>query len=199
MVDCISHSLSLAEKNYDIHNKELLTVVSAFKAWQKYLLGNQNKTEVISDHANLSYFQKPNLINAWQNCWIAILSMFNFIIKYCPRKTHLTTNALSCCPNHGNSPSMSTMVALPPTLFTSASFATLDDQVKEAQKQFNGCLPSGVIPDEEKGYQYCGKLWIPNDLVPLVLSYHHSTPTFGHPGTTKTLALLGTCYNWPGL
>ena len=36
----LSHSLSLAEQNYQIYNKELLAIIQAFEAWRHYLKGS---------------------------------------------------------------------------------------------------------------------------------------------------------------
>ena len=39
-----------AELNYDVHDKELLGVVDAFKQWEVYLLGLLDMIEVFTDH-----------------------------------------------------------------------------------------------------------------------------------------------------
>ena len=52
----ISRKLSPAERNYDIHDKELYAIVDAFKAWRPYLSGANHKITVYSDHKNLTSF-----------------------------------------------------------------------------------------------------------------------------------------------
>jgi len=42
-----------AELNYQIYDKELITIASAFKHWQHYLEFSPATTEVITDHRNL--------------------------------------------------------------------------------------------------------------------------------------------------
>lgn len=44
--------MSVAERNYDIYDKELLAVVRAFEEWRPYLEGNPHKIQVVSDHQN---------------------------------------------------------------------------------------------------------------------------------------------------
>jgi hypothetical protein len=51
-----SKSLQLAERNYKIHDKELLTIIHALRHFRHYLQGNEHTTRVFSDHANLQYF-----------------------------------------------------------------------------------------------------------------------------------------------
>ncbi|GMF82078.1 unnamed protein product [Aspergillus oryzae] len=51
-----SRKLVQAELNYDIHDKELLAIVSAFKKWRVYLEGAQHQIIVKLDHKNLTYF-----------------------------------------------------------------------------------------------------------------------------------------------
>jgi len=51
-----SHKLSPAERNYDIHDKELLAIVVAFMEWRHYLEGTEKPVTVYTDHQNLQYF-----------------------------------------------------------------------------------------------------------------------------------------------
>jgi len=54
----ISKSLSDTERNYEIHNKEILAVVRCLKAWRHFLEGATVKFEIWTDHKNLEYFMK---------------------------------------------------------------------------------------------------------------------------------------------
>jgi hypothetical protein len=68
MIDCIvsqqwigysypitfhSKKMELAERNYNIHNKELLAVVAAFKHWYPYCYSIHCLILVYPDHQNL--------------------------------------------------------------------------------------------------------------------------------------------------
>ena len=53
----LSHSLSPAERNYQIYDKELLAIIRAFEAWRHYLEGSPHPIQVISDHKNLTYWK----------------------------------------------------------------------------------------------------------------------------------------------
>jgi hypothetical protein len=48
-----SKSLQLAERNYEIYNKELLAIIYALRHFRHYLQGNKHITHVFSDHTNL--------------------------------------------------------------------------------------------------------------------------------------------------
>jgi hypothetical protein len=51
-----SRTLSPAERNYHIHDKELLAIVEAFKIWRHYLIYSEDKIQIYTDHKNLTYF-----------------------------------------------------------------------------------------------------------------------------------------------
>jgi hypothetical protein len=54
------------ELNYDIHDKEILAIVSAFKEWRRYLEGAEHYILVFSDHKNLEYFTITKVLNYCQ-------------------------------------------------------------------------------------------------------------------------------------
>ena len=51
-----SRKLSDAERNYEIHEKELLAILEAFKEWPHYLVGTKDPITVCTDHQNLQNF-----------------------------------------------------------------------------------------------------------------------------------------------
>ena len=51
-----SKSFQPAERNYEIHDKELLAIVHALKHFRHYLQGNTHRTHIFSDYRNLWYF-----------------------------------------------------------------------------------------------------------------------------------------------
>ncbi|GJP60559.1 hypothetical protein CLOP_g17800 [Closterium sp. NIES-67] len=55
-----SRKLQGAEKNYTVHDKEMLAIVHAFKTWRCYLTGAD--VTVRTDHKSLQYLRaQPNL------------------------------------------------------------------------------------------------------------------------------------------
>ena len=62
----ISKSLNEAERNYKIHNREILAIVKCLDEWRHLLKGAQNKFEIWSDHKNLEYFMSSQKLNCRQ-------------------------------------------------------------------------------------------------------------------------------------
>jgi len=81
-VTFISKSLSDPERNYEIHNKEILVVVRCLEAWRHFLEGTVVKFEIWTDHKNLKYFMKAQKLNRRQVRWALYLSRFDFMLKH---------------------------------------------------------------------------------------------------------------------
>jgi len=83
------------ERNYEIHNKEMLAVVRCLEAWRHYLEGAKFKFKIWTDHKNLQYFMISQKLNHRQARWALYLSQFNFALKYIPGKSMGKTDGLS--------------------------------------------------------------------------------------------------------
>ena len=59
----ISKSLSDTERNYKIHDKEMLAVVRCLEAWRHFLERTVVKFKIWTDHKNLEYFMKAQKLN----------------------------------------------------------------------------------------------------------------------------------------
>ena len=82
LVAFISKSLSDTERNYEIHDKEMLAVVRCLEAWRHFLEGTVVKFEIWTDHKNLEYFMKAQKLNQRQARWALYLSRFDFTLKH---------------------------------------------------------------------------------------------------------------------
>ena len=56
-------SLDEMERNYKIHDKEMLVVIRELENWRHLLEGTKFKFEVWMDHKNLEYFMKAQKLN----------------------------------------------------------------------------------------------------------------------------------------
>ena len=76
---CAYHSttFSPAERNYNIYDRELLTVRQALKEWCHYLTGTEHPVTVITDQKNLGYFKQPQNLTRQQACWNVFLQDCN--------------------------------------------------------------------------------------------------------------------------
>ena len=95
-----SRKLAPAERNYDIHDKELLAIVVAFMQWRHYLEGREKPVTVYTDHQNLQYFLTTTVWSHRQIGWAQKLCGFNMKIV-CRRGTKGgKPDALSRWPEH---------------------------------------------------------------------------------------------------
>ena len=81
--------------NYEIHDKELLAVVDAFKHWRRYCEGATNQVQVDSDHQNLEYYTTTKVLNRRQVRWAQELASIDFRIYYRPGTQNGKPDALS--------------------------------------------------------------------------------------------------------
>ena len=95
----ISKSLSDIERNYEIHDKEILAVIRCLEAWRHFLEGTVVKFEIWTDHKNLEYFMKAQKLNCRQARWALYLSRFNFTLKHVPGSKMGKADSLSRRPD----------------------------------------------------------------------------------------------------
>jgi len=92
-----SRNFQPAEINYEIHDKELLAIVDAFKHWRRYCEGATHQVQVYSDHQNLEYFTTTKVLNRRQARWAQELAGIDFRIYYQPGTQNRKPDALSRC------------------------------------------------------------------------------------------------------
>ena len=91
----LSRTMSPAERNYEIYDKELLAIVEALDKWWQYLLNAVEKFEIWTDHENLKYFKEPHKLNSRQARWYLKLQDYNFTLQHIPGKTNTKADILS--------------------------------------------------------------------------------------------------------
>lgn len=95
-----SRKLNPAEMNYEIHDKELLAIVEALKAWRRYVEGTEEPVRIITDHQPLTYFQTKRMLSRRQARWNEVLSEVNYKIEYRSGKKSTKPDALSRRPDY---------------------------------------------------------------------------------------------------
>ena len=95
-----SRKVNDAERNYIIHDKELLAILDAFKEWKHYILGTDEPVTVYTDHQNLQYFLTTKVWNPRQIRWAQWLANINFKIVYGPGSRSGKPDALSRLPEY---------------------------------------------------------------------------------------------------
>jgi len=90
-----SRKLSLAEKKYDVGDRELLAVKLALEEWRHWLEGSKLPFLVWTDHRNLEYLRTAKRLNPRQARWTLFFSRFHFPLSYRPGSRNVKPEALS--------------------------------------------------------------------------------------------------------
>jgi len=91
--------LSDTEKNYEIHDKEMLAVIRCLEVWRHFLEGARIKFKVWTDHKNLEYFMSSQKLNKRQTRWALFLSHFDFKLVHVPGTKMEKADGLSKWPD----------------------------------------------------------------------------------------------------
>ncbi|KAE9003894.1 hypothetical protein PF011_g12707 [Phytophthora fragariae] len=77
-----------AEKNYHVHDKELVAMRYALIKFRVYLLGEQTFA-VYTDHASLlAAMMSPHLSQRMAR-WLSFFAEYNFVVQYKPGKNNI--------------------------------------------------------------------------------------------------------------
>lgn len=217
-----SRKLTPAELNYEIHDKELLAIVTAFRTWRVYLEGAKHTIQVISDHKNLTYFTTTKVLTRRQARWAEILANYDFVIKHCKGNENGQADALSRRADHEEG------VRKPePALLRHAEDGTMmyNHQVAslEATSELSGSPFVNKLIEETKrdemiqrmlensanndkltqgddGIVYLHNLiYVPHKLRQEVIRMHHDPPAYGHMGIEKTTEHISRNYYFPNM
>ena len=223
----LSKSLNSVERNYDVHDKELLAIIRALEEWRHYLEGTRHKFSIWTDHKNLQYFRTAKKLNRRQARWSLYLSRFDFDLHHRPGRSSGKPDALSRRPDHGKGEDdNSDVILLKPELFKIQALKQghvllsglekplmkkireskdFDESVVKAVEELRNSGTSrldGAEWAEEQGLiLFRGKVYVPKDLElrRAVVEAHHDSQITGHPGRWKTLELVTRNYWWPGI
>ncbi len=95
-----SKKLNPAERNYTVHDKELLAIVRTFEAFRHWLHGTKDPVEVWSDHAALRHFLTTTKLTQRHARWAEKLGEFRFKIFHLPGRANRAADALSRKESH---------------------------------------------------------------------------------------------------
>jgi hypothetical protein len=220
-VGFLSKSLNPAERNYEIHDKELLSVIRGLEEWRHLLEGAMHTFDIYNDHRNLKYFMESQNLNRRQARWSLFLSRFYFTMHHKPGKSSGKPDALSRRADHElGEPDNTGQTLLPPQYFQTRAIGELRvhtigdkfvERIKECSKRDDIVAkalqdPKTLLRNEEwlerdNVVFHNGKVYVPKDdgLRHDIVQAHHDAPTAGHPGRWKTLDLVTRNYWWPGV
>jgi hypothetical protein len=210
-----SYQLNNAEKNYPVHEKELLAIVKALKKWRSHLLGAH--FEVFTDHRTLEYFQSQKEMSRRQSRWSMYLADFDYTITYIRGEDNTAADALSRMPDTTPDACLAAC-AIAYTRHAPDQFAAgilniaadqslldaiisgyeTDDFAKQLTKDIDmGSIEGATLTDK---LLYVGRrLVIPQDLTVRELLYNLAHDTLGHFGFDKSYEALRGSYYWPNM
>ena len=217
-----SESMSEAERNYEIYDREMLAIIRALEDWRHFLEGLP--FEIISDHKNLEYWRTAKDLTRRQARWALWLSRFDFILTHKPGKTNTQADPLSRMSSHAVSDADDNVgqIVLKPERFarlaaTHVFTSPLEERIRECSERESEVvknletlakmgprkLANGLLDWEEvDGLVYHqGRLYVPNntELRAEVIKTCHDALTAGHPGKHGTWELALRHYWWPGM
>jgi len=103
-----SRQLKPAERNYPVHDKELLAMKYALVKFRVHLMGEQ-KFAIYTDHASLRTATKSPHLSQRMARWLSFFAEYNFVVHYKPGKTNILADALSRRPDYDTTdPSVNT-------------------------------------------------------------------------------------------
>ncbi|KAG6585071.1 reverse transcriptase [Phytophthora cinnamomi] len=211
-----SRQLKPAERNYPVHDKELLAMKYALAKFRVYLLGSRPFV-VYTDHASLRTAVKSPHISQRMARWLSFFAEYNFRVKYKPGRLNVVADALSRRPDYAEAVDVN---AIDVTRSIKPTSSLLDD-VKAAYAHdadaklllAYGTAPSDKSRQKLPGYlrarahrfrvhdglllynavdDNADRVVVPNDhdLRLRIMYEYHDAPTAGHLGREKTYVLL---------
>jgi len=220
----LSKSLNETERNYEIHDKEMLAVIRGLENWRHLLEGARFKFEIWTDHKNLEYFMKVQKLNRRQARWALYLSRFDFILKHVPGTKMGKADGLSRRVDWkvGVYRNNEDQVLIKDNWIHSLGEVVIEGpevDIIEKIKKARGKDEEVVRVVEEmkkanvkelRGEEWTiegelvikeGKIYVPKDteLRAEVIRLHHDVPAAGHGGRWKMVELVTRNYWWPGV
>src|ERR1700744_153598 len=205
-VGYFSKAFSEAERNYDIHDRELVAVLRGLEHWRHLLMGSPHEIMVFTDHKNLEYYRHPQRINRRVARYIPRLADYHYRLVHKPGvQNH--ADALSRCPDHMKGEDDNTNVTvLSPEVFAHLALTVrIDERVMAHQLDHAHTLEEweALFKLTKVGKHY----WKDTRLVVVdnnvlrrgVISLYHDIKTAGHPRITKTTWLGSQDFWWPSM
>ncbi|KAL0152968.1 hypothetical protein M9458_051721 [Cirrhinus mrigala] len=164
-----SRKFTSAERNYDVGNKELLSMKAAIEEWRHWLEGARYPFQVITDHKNLEYIKGAKRLNPRQARWALFFTRFDFTVTYRPGSKNSKADALS----RKHDPPTDYLKPEPILPLTIILAPVAWDIMEEIQRRHEQDPPPPQCPPN--------KHYVPQDMRHQVLQWVHTSLSTGHP------------------
>lgn len=220
----MSRKMNPAERNYEIHDKELLAIVETVKIWRHYLEGMKHPFTILTDHQALTYFQTSKTLTRRQARWSEVINHHKYIIKYRPGSASGKPDALSRRPDFeagGKASEAPPIQLLRPLAISATVVRSTTSQLLPDIKRYQRWDPAieeiiQMLEDPDANRDDVADAWtlsaegilLARDVVYVpayetlkvrVLQQAHDSVQTGHPGQHKTLELVRRNFYWPGM
>ncbi|KAE8897346.1 hypothetical protein PF003_g18937 [Phytophthora fragariae] len=218
-----SRQLNPAERNYPVHDKELLAMKYALAKFRVYLLGSRPFV-VYTDHASLRTAIKSPHSSQRMARWLSFFAEYNFQVEYKPGRLNVVADALSRRPDYAVHKADANAIGVVRTSTPSSSLLddvrsayTKDADAKQLLDYFAAPsdksrqkLPKHLRARVHRYRVHNGlllysadddnadRIVVPDDHeLKLRITYeYHDAPTSGHQGREKTYLLLTRDFYW---
>ncbi|KAK3549364.1 hypothetical protein QTP70_035069 [Hemibagrus guttatus] len=165
--------LTAVEANYDVGNRELLSIKAVLEEWRHWLEGAHHPFLVLTDHCNLEYLRSAKRLNPRQARWALFFTRFEFSVTYRPGTKNSKADGLSRQFEAQSEPSQPDLI-LPAAAILAPVRWSLIEEIQQAHAD----EPPPVNCPSTKVYaplQFCQQ----------VLQWVHEAPSSGHPGILR--------------
>ena len=195
-----SKTLSRAERNYSVTERECYAVIYCLETFKQYVQGSH--VTVYTDHSSLTWLLGIKQPQGRLARWVTRLACFNVTIKYKKGKYLTVPDTLSRAPYNLSVASITQQ--LPDfSVLKDDWYIRLRSLITKYPKAYRAFKVEGNYifkrPKDHPSGDNQYRLYIPQEFRQALMNQNHATLPTGHLGIKKTLDRLDRLYYWPSM